>query len=229
VPNRPFILCLFPTLVLFQARVVLEMLGAACTNALESFLGHLTNFCERHRAGGALVIHLSRKLFESYFDRFRRTPLREHACILMPVEVVFPIERVAAIANQFHSTLLVVLLAGMSGAVIRVGKRFAAEAAQDSDVVLPLLMVHQSVLAHKRRLFLRAEIAGEAFAMSVLDVLLQFLLGLVTNIALLAPVGKASLAVDVEFRLTRKFLAAFLARHWDGLRAFLIRTVRHGV
>jgi len=203
------------------------MLGAACTNALESFLGHLTNFCERHRAGGALVIHLSRKLFESYFDRFRRTPLREHACILMPVEVVFPIERVAAIANQFHSTLLVVLLAGMSGAVIRVGKRFAAEAAQDSDVVLPLLMVHQSVLAHKRRLFLRAEIAGEAFAMSVLDVLLQFLLGLVTNIALLAPVGKASLAVDVEFRLTRKFFAAFLTRHWDSLWASLFRTVHH--
>ena len=88
-------------------------------------------------------------------------------------------------------------------------------------------MVHQSVLAHKRRLFLRADIAGEAFAMSVLDVLLQFLLGLGTNIALLTLVGKASLIVDVEFRLARKFFTAFLARHWDGLRAFLIRTVRH--
>ena len=182
--------------MLFQARVVLEMLGAACTNALESFLGHLTNFCERHRAGGAPVIHSFRKLLESSFDRFRRTPLREHACVLMPVEVVFPIERVAAIANQFHSTLLVVLLAGMSGAVIRVGKRFAAEAAQDSNVVLRLLMVDQSVLAHKRRLCLRAEIAGETFAMGVLDVLLQVLLCLVTNIALLAPVGKASLIVE---------------------------------
>mgnify|MGYP007063821870 CR=1 FL=1 len=117
----------------------------------------------------------------------------------------------------------------MSGAVIRVGKRFATEAAQDSNVVQRLLMVDQSVLAHKRRLCLRAEIAGETFAMGVLDVLLQVLLCLVTNIALLAPVGKASLIVDVEFRLTRKFLAAFLARHWDGLRAFLIRTVRHGV
>jgi len=77
VPNHPFILCLFPTLVLLQARVVLEMLGAACTNALESFLGHLANFCERHRAGGVPVIHLSRKLFESPLDRFRRAPLGE--------------------------------------------------------------------------------------------------------------------------------------------------------
>ena len=123
--------------------------------------------------------------------------------------------------------MLVVLLAGMSVAVIRVGKRFAAEAAQDGDIVLSLAMVHQSVLAHKRRLFLRAEIAGEAFAMSVLDVLLQFLLGLATNIALLTLVSKASLTVDLLFRLARKFFAASFARHGDGLRASLIRAVRH--
>ena len=145
----------------------------------------------------------------------------------MPIEIAFPIECVAAIANQFHFTLLVVFLAGMPVAVIGVGKRFAAEAAQDSDVVLRLLMVHQSVLAHKRRLVLRADITSKTFAMGVLDVLLQVLLCLATDIALLALVGKASLTVDVLFRLARKFLAAFLARHGDGLRAFLIRTVRH--
>jgi len=36
----------------------------------------------------------------------------------------------------------VMLLAGMSVAVIGIGKRFAAEAAQDGDVVLSLAMVH---------------------------------------------------------------------------------------
>jgi len=143
------------------------------------------------------------------------------------IEIAFLNERLSTITPSLCHTVM--LLASMSVAVIRVGKRFAAEAAQDSDVVLRLLMVHQSVLAHKRRLFLRAEIAGEAFAMSVLDVLLQFLLGLVTNIALLTLVSKASLTVDVLFRLARKFFAASFARHWDGLRAFLIRTVRHGV
>ena len=114
----------------------------------------------------------------------------------MSVEIFLSIVRVAAIANQFHSTLLVVLLAGMSGSVIRVGKRFATEVAQDSNVVLRLLMVDQSVLAHKRRLCLGAEIAGETFAMGVLDVLLHVLLCLAFHIALLAPVGKASLIVE---------------------------------
>ena len=71
------ILRLFTTLVLLQARVVLEMLGAACANALESFLGHLPNCCEGHRASLVPVIHLSRKLLESSFDRFRRALLRE--------------------------------------------------------------------------------------------------------------------------------------------------------
>ena len=139
----------------------------------------------------------------------------------MSIEIAFPIECLTAIANKCHFTLFVVLLAGMSVAVIGVGKRFATEAAHDGDIMLSLAMIHQSVLAHKRRLV--AEIAGEAFAMSVLDVLLQVLLGLASHIALLALVGKASLSVYVEFRLTRKFLAAFLARDWDGLRAFLIR------
>ena len=141
----------------------------------------------------------------------------------MPIEIAFTIECLTAIANKFHFTLFVVFLAGMPVAVIGVIKRFATEAAHDGDVMLSLAMVHQSVLAHKRRRVLRAEIAGEAFAMSVLDVLLQVLLGLASHVALLALVGKASLTVDVLFRLTRKFLAAFLARDWDGLRSFLIR------
>ena len=139
----------------------------------------------------------------------------------MSIEIAFPIEHVTAITPSLCHT--VVLLACVSVAVIGIGKRLFAEAAHDGNIMLRLAMVHQSVLAHKRRLFLRAEIAGEAFAMSVLDVLLQVLLGLAANIALLALVGKASLSVYPEFRLTRKFLAAFLARDWDGLRAFLIR------
>ena len=57
--------------------------------------------------------------------------------------------------------------------------------------------------------------------------LLQFLLGFARNIALLALVGKASLTVFVLFRLARKFFAASFARHGDGLRASLIRAVRH--
>ena len=145
----------------------------------------------------------------------------------MPFEIVFPIERVPAIANQFHATLFVVFLAGMSVAVIRVGKRFAAEAAQDSDVMLRLLMVHEGVLAHEWGLFLRAEVACETLAMSVLDVLLQSPLGIATHITLLALVRKASLTVDVLFRLTRKLFATFITRHGDGLLASLFRTVRH--
>jgi len=195
------------------------------TDGLQAFLGHLANFCERHRAGGAPVIHLSRKLFESPLDRFRRAPLGEYASILVSIKIAFLNECLPAITPSLYHAVM--LLTGMSVAVIGIGKRLAAEAAQDGDIVLSLAMVHQSVLAHKRRLFLRAEIAGEAFAMSVLDVLLQVLLGLAAHIALLALVGKASLTVDVLLRLARKFFAASFARHGDGLRASLIRAVRH--
>ena len=90
-------------------------------------------------------------------------------------------------------------------------------------------MVHQSVLAHKRRLFLRAEIARETFAMGVLDVLLQLCFGLAFRITLLTLEGKASLTVDVLFRLARKILAASFAHRGDGLGASLFRTVRHRV
>ena len=88
-------------------------------------------------------------------------------------------------------------------------------------------MVHEGVLAHKRRLVLRAEVADETFAMSVLVVFLQFFLCFATHIALLALVSKASLTVDVLFRLTREFFAASFARHGEGQRASLIRAVRH--
>ena len=78
VPNHhPFILRLFTTLVLLQARFILKMLGAARANALESFLGLLPNFCEGHRASLVAVIHSTRKLFESPLDRLRRAPLGE--------------------------------------------------------------------------------------------------------------------------------------------------------
>ena len=107
----------------------------------------------------------------------------------MPIEIAFTIECLTAIANKFHFTLFVVFLAGMPVAVIGVGKRFATEAAHDGDIMLSLAMVHQSVLAHKRRLV--AEIAGEAFAMSVFDVLLQVLLCLAFRITLLTLEGKA--------------------------------------
>ena len=72
-----------------------------------------------------------------------------------------------------------------------------------------------------------SSVADETFAMSVLDVFLQFFLCFATHIALLALVSKASLTVDVLFRVTRKFFAASFARHRDGLRASLIRAVRH--
>jgi len=203
------------------------MFSAARANALESFLGYLSYVCKRLSTGGIPVIHSFRKLLETPFDRFHRTPLREQASVLMSIEIVFPIECLTAIANQFHSTLLVVLLAGMSVAVIRVGKRFAAEAAQDSDVMLRLLMVHEGVLAHEWGLVLGAEIANKSFAMRVLDVLFQFCFGLATDITLLALMRTASLTVDVLFRLARKLFAAFITPHCDGLWAFLTRTVRH--
>ena len=76
-------------------------------------------------------------------------------------------------------------------------------------------------------LILGAAIADETFPMSVLDVFFQFLLGLATNIALLALVGKASLNVDVVFGLTCKFCAALFASDSDGLWASLIRVVLH--
>ena len=87
-------------------------------------------------------------------------------------------------------------------------------------------MVYQSVLTHEWGLVLGAEIANKSFAMRVLDVLFQFCFGLVTNIALLA-LMRASLTVDVLFRLARKLFAAFITPHCDGLWAFLTRTVRH--
>ena len=142
----------------------------------------------------------------------------------MSIEIAFPIEHVTAITPSLCHT--VVLLACVSVAVIGIGKRLFAEAAHDGNIMLRLAMVHQSVLAHKRKLFLRAEIAGEAFAMSALDVLLQVLLGLAANIALLALVGKASLTVDVLFRLARKFFAASFARRRDSLWSSLM--FRHG-
>lgn len=141
----------------------------------------------------------------------------------MPIEIAFPIECLTAIANKFNFTLFVVFLAGMPVAVIGVSKRLAAEAAQDGDIVLFLAMVHQSVLAHKRRLCLRTDVANETYAMGVLDVFFQFRFGLVTHITLLALVRKASLTVDVLLRLARKLFAASFARHGHGLRAFLIR------
>ena len=141
MPNHhPFILGLFTTLVLLQARVILEMLGAVCTNALESFLGHLSYVCERLSAGGIPVIHLPRKLLESSFDRFRRALLREKAGILVSIEIAFLSERLSTITPSLCHTVM--LLAGISVAVIGIGKRFAAEAAQDGDVVLSLAMVH---------------------------------------------------------------------------------------
>jgi len=110
-----------------------------------------------------------------------------------------------------------VFLAHVSFSVIGIGKRFITEAAQDGNTMLCVVVVDQSVFTHEWWLAFRAEIAGEAFAMSVLDVLLQFLLCLVTNTALLALVGKASLTVYVEFRFARKFFAASFARRWDSL------------
>ena len=154
-----------------------------------------------------------------------RAPLGEYASILVSIKIAFLNEGLPTITPSLCQTVM--LLAGMSVAVIGVGKRFAAEAAQDGDVVLSLAMVHEGVLAHKRRRVLRAEVADETFAMSVLDVFLQFFLCFATHIALLALVSKASLTVDVLFRLTRKFFDAAFARHGDGLRASLMRAVRH--
>ena len=79
--------------------------------------------------------------------------------------------------------------------------------------MLCLAVVHQGVLAHEWGLILRAQIAGETFAMSVLGVFLQFLLGLATDIAQLALITRASLIVFVFLRLARKFFAASFARH----------------
>ena len=203
------------------------MFCAVCTDGLQAFLGHLPNFCERHRAGLVVVLHLFRKLLEFSLYRLCRAPLGEYASILVSIKIAFLNEcRPAITPSLYHG---VMLLAGMSVAVIGVGKRLAAEAAQDGDIVLSLAMVHQSVLAHKRRLFLRAEIARETFAMGVLDVLLQLCFGLAFRITLLTLEGKASLTVDVLFRLARKILAASFAHRGDGLGASLFRTVRHHV
>ena len=68
---------LFTTLVLLQARVVLEMFVASLANTLESFLGHVPNCCEGHRASLVAIVHSPRKLFEFPLDRFRYASLRE--------------------------------------------------------------------------------------------------------------------------------------------------------
>jgi hypothetical protein len=211
--------------VLLEAGLIFEMLCAVLANAFKSFLGHLSNVCKRLCAGGVSIIHLFRKLLEFSLYRLCRAPLGEYASILVSIKIAFLNEGLPTITPSLCQTVM--LLAGMSVAVIGVGKRFAAEAAQDGDVVLSLAMVHEGVLAHKRRLVLRAEVADETFAMSVLDVFLQFFLCFATHIALLALVSKASLTVDVLFRLTREFFAASFARHGDGQRASLIRAVRH--
>ena len=213
--------------MLLEAGLIFEMLCAVLANAFKSFLGHLSNVCKRLSAGGVPIIHLFRKLLEFSLYRLCRAPLGEYASILVSIKIAFLNEGLPTITPSLCQTVM--LLAGMSVAVIGVGKRLAAEAAQDGDIVLSLAMVHQSVLAHKRRLFLRAEIARETFAMGVLDVLLQLCFGLAFRITLLTLEGKASLTVDVLFRLARKIFATSFARHGDGQRASLIRAVRHFV
>jgi len=119
--RRPFILRQFTAPVFLQARLIFEMFCAVLANALESFLGHLTNFCERQRASLVAIIHFSRKLLESPLDRLRRALLGENASTLMSIEIAFPIERLSAIANQFHSAFFM-LLPCVSVAMVRVGK-----------------------------------------------------------------------------------------------------------
>ena len=97
------------------------MLFAIPADALESCLGHLSNFRERQRARFVAIIQFSRKLLESPLDRLRRALLGENASTLMSIEIAFPIERLSAIANQFHSAFFM-LLPCVSVAMVRVGK-----------------------------------------------------------------------------------------------------------
>ena len=116
------------------------MFCAVLANAFKSFLGHLSNVCKRLSAGGVPIIHLFRKLLEFSLYRLCRAPLGEYASILVSIKIVFLNEGLPTITPSLCQTVM--LLAGMSVAVIGVGKRFAAEAAQDGDVVLSLAMVH---------------------------------------------------------------------------------------
>ena len=84
--------------MLLQARLIFEMFCAALANARESFLGHLPDFCERHRASLVAIIQLVAKVFESPLDCFRCTLLGENASVLVSIEIVFPIERLPTIA-----------------------------------------------------------------------------------------------------------------------------------
>lgn len=68
-----------------------------------------------------------------------------------------------------------------------------------------LAVVHQGIFAYDWGLIFRTQIAGETHAISVLVVLLQFLVGLATDIALRALITRASLSVFVSLRLARKF------------------------
>ena len=141
MPNRrPFILRLFATLVFLQARLIFEMFCAVLANVLKSFLGHLSNVCKRLSAGGVPIIHLFRKLLQFSLYRLYRAALGEYASILVSIKIAFLNEGLPTITPSLCHTVM--LLAGMSVAVIGVGKRFAAEAAQDGDVVLSLAMVH---------------------------------------------------------------------------------------
>jgi hypothetical protein len=126
--------------VLLEAGLIFEMLCAVLANAFKSFLGHLSNVCKRLSAGGVPIIHLFRKLLEFSLYRLCRTPLGEYASILVSIKIAFLNEGLPTITPSLCQTVM--LLAGMSVAVIGVGKRFAAEAAQDGDVVLSLAMVH---------------------------------------------------------------------------------------
>ena len=111
---------LFTTPVLLQARLIFEMFCAACTDGLQAFLGHLANFCERHRASLVPVIHLFRKLLEFSLYRFRRAPFGKNANILVPIEIAFLSERLSTIAPSLCHT--VVLLPCVPIAMIRVCK-----------------------------------------------------------------------------------------------------------
>ena len=96
------------------------MFSTARANALESFLGHLSNVCKRLSAGGVPIIHLFRKLLEISLYCFRRAPFGKNANILVPIEIAFLSERLSTIAPSLCHT--VVLLPCVPIAMIRVCK-----------------------------------------------------------------------------------------------------------
>ena len=126
--------------MLLEAGLIFEMLCAVLANAFKSFLGHLSNVCKSLSAGGVPIIHLFRKLLIFSLYRLCRTPLGEYASILVSIKIAFLNEGFPTITPSLCH--IVMLLAGMSVAVIGIGKRFAAEATQDGDVVLSLAMDH---------------------------------------------------------------------------------------